>query len=93
MIYKKSKKVVAREIAGEIIIIPLTATNEENILFSVNEIGKVVYEKIDGKKSVDKIVAELSVEFKGDRKKIKKDVINFLRELEEHNIIEVVRKR
>jgi len=56
-IYARSQDLVEREIEGEIIIVPLTSGigDLEDELFSLNEVGRDIWARIDGKKLVSKI--------------------------------------
>lgn len=78
-----SEDVVAREIAGEILIIPLAAGigDAEDELFSLNETGKIIWERLDGEKNLGELVKDLSEEFEVSAKEIEEDVIGFVVEL------------
>jgi len=82
-IYVPSKDVVAREIEGELIIVPIVAGigDMEDELYTLNETGKAIWKRLDGKKSLRKIAEELSKEFESSSKEIEKDVIGFVNEL------------
>lgn len=82
-IYTLSDDVVAREIEGETIIVPLVSGigDMEDELFTLNETGRAIWEKLDGKKHLKKVVEDLSAEFEASPKKIEKDVIGFVEEL------------
>jgi len=82
-IYIPSKDVVAREIEGELIIVPIVAGigDMEDELYTLNETGKAIWKRLDGKKSLRKIVEEFSKEFESSSEKIEKDVIGFVNEL------------
>jgi len=86
-IYAKSKDLVEREIEGEIIIVPLTSGigDLEDELFSLNEVRRDVWARIDGKKPVSEIVKELEEIYETDREKLTSDVLGFLGELEKGN--------
>ena len=88
-IYAKSKDLVEREIEGEIIIVPLTSGigDLEDELFSLNEVGRDVWARIDGKRCVSEIVNELGEIYETDREKLISDVLGFLRELERRKLI------
>ncbi|MSR76711.1 MAG: PqqD family protein [Candidatus Omnitrophica bacterium] len=59
-LFKKSPDFVARKIAGEIVLIPLQRHLENvNSIYSLNEMGAVVWDAIDGKKKVSDIREEL----------------------------------
>lgn len=78
-----SEDVVSREIAGEILIVPLVAGmgDVEDELFSLNETGKIIWERLDGEKSLGELVKELSAEFEVSATEIEEDVIGFVTEL------------
>lgn len=90
--YAPSGDVVAREIEGEIIIVPLVAGvgDLEDELFTLNETGRAVWQKLDGRKTVRAVAAELAEEFEAPAGTIEQDVIGLLEELERRKI--VVRK-
>jgi len=81
--YARSEDVVAREIQGDFIIIPVTSgiADMEDELFSLNESGKAIWEKLDGKKLLKDIVKELTVEFEASDQQIEKDVVGITGEL------------
>ncbi len=81
--YAPSDDVVAREIEGELIIVPLVAGigDMEDELFTLNEIGKAIWDRLDGEKSLEVLVAELSAEYEGPEEDIERDVTGFVEEL------------
>ena len=82
-IYVPSEDVVAREIEGELIIIPLVAGigDMEDELFTLNETGKAIWSKLDGKRSLKKVIEELAREFEASPGKIQRDVVGVIKEL------------
>jgi len=88
-IYARSQDLVEREIEGELIIVPLTSGigDLEDELFSLNEIGRDVWTRIDGKKPVSQIVKELEKIYRAEREKIAADVLGFLAELRKRKLI------
>jgi hypothetical protein len=88
-VYKTSEEIVVREIEGELIIVPLTAGigDMEDELFTLNETGRAIWGKLDGKKSMVKIIEKLTEEFNAPSEDIKKDVLGFAQELLKRNII------
>ena len=88
-VYAKSKDVVAREIQGEFIIIPITARieNLEDTIYTLNETGKSVWDKMDGKRSLKQVIKDLSLDFTGSPKEIKKDVIGLTQALLKRRIL------
>jgi len=88
-IYAKSRDLVEREIEGEIIIVPLTSGigDLEDELFSLNQVGRDVWARIDGKRCVSEIVKELEKIYKVGRENLTTDVLGFLEELEKRKLI------
>ena len=82
-IYVPSEDVVAREIEGELIIVPLVSGigDIEDELFTLNETGRAIWNKLDGKRSLKKLVEELSEEFEAPAGEIGKDVVGIVEEL------------
>ena len=82
-VYKPSEDVVAREIQGEFIIIPIASGigDLEDEIFTLNETGRAIWEKLDGKKSLKEIAAALSQEFQAPLEGIEQDVSGLTEEL------------
>lgn len=82
-VYIPSENIVAREIEGEIIIIPLTSGvgDMEDELYTLNETGKAVWAKLNGKKTLQSISEELSSMFDAPADTIVKDVTGLVDEL------------
>ncbi len=88
-IYTISGDVVARNIQGEIIIIPITSGigDSEDEIFSLNKFGKAVWDKLDGKASLRQIATALALQFEGPAKEIEKDVLGLAEELFKRKMI------
>lgn len=73
--YVPSEDVVAREIEGERIIVPLAAGigDMEDELFTLNETGKAIWDRLDGK-SLKDVVEELCAKFEAPIGEIERDV-------------------
>jgi len=87
--YVPSEDIVAREIEGELIIVPLVAGigNIEDELFTLNETGRAVWDRLDGQKSLEEVVKDLSTEFEAPEGEIEKDVMGLTEELLKRRII------
>lgn len=84
-----SDDVVARVIEGEIIIVPLGAalSDTDNELFTLNEVGKAVWDRLDGKRSLADVAAELAGEFDAPAAKIQADVLGFAAKMTQLGIL------
>ena len=92
-LYMPSEDVVARDIEGELIIVPLVAGigDMEDELYTMNETGKAIWDRLDGKKKLKDVLGELSAEFEASASEIEKDLIGLVDELVQRKIlVEVV---
>ena len=82
-IYGPSDDVVAREIEGELILVPISSGigDLEDELYTLNDVGKAVWKKLDGKKNLESVTEELLEEYESDEGRIEEDVIGFVGEL------------
>jgi 5-methylthioribose kinase len=86
-VYVPSEDVVAREIEGEIIIVPLVAgiADVDDELYTLNETGQAVWKLLDGTKTLKQVEEDLSEEFEGQE--IVQDVLGFVGELVRRRIL------
>ena len=82
-IYAASSDVVVRKVAREIIIIPFASgvDDAENEPYFLNATGQVIWQRLDGRRSLKDIVTDLAAEFNAPVKVVKKDVIVFMETL------------
>ena len=81
--FAPSEEIVAREIVGELVIVPLTAEigDLEDALYSLNETGREIWDRLDGAKSLRDVAAELEQIYDGPKDEIERDVIGLVGEL------------
>jgi hypothetical protein len=89
MICTPSQDVVAREIAGELIIVPLASGigDMEDELYTLNETGKAIWGKLDGVRTLAQIAVELTDEYDVPTADIERDVIGLTTELARRKIL------
>ena len=84
-----SEDVVAREIEGEIIIVPLIAgigdTDDE--LYTLNETGQAIWQKLDGQRTLGEVAAALTQEFEVSQIDLEADILGFAGELARRGIL------
>jgi len=75
--------VVARNIEGELIIVPLTSGigDMEEEIYTLNDTGRAIWEKLDGQKNLREIVEALKTEFEAEPEEIEGDVLGLIGEL------------
>lgn len=88
-VYFPSEGIVAREIEGEVILVPLTAglADMEDDLYTLNETGRVIWKMLDGRNKAGDIVESLAKEYDAVAGEIEEDVIGLLSELLTRKII------
>lgn len=82
-IYGPSDDIVARDIEGEVIIVPLAAGigDMEDELYTLNETGREIWRRLDGKRTLREIARELLAEFEAPLDEIEQDVAGLVMEL------------
>jgi len=82
-VYVPSDDIVAREIEGELIIVPLVAGigDMEDELFSLNDTGKDVWRRLDGRTTLAAVANALAAEYSAQPDEIERDVIGLVGEL------------
>ena len=79
-----SPAVVYRRINGEYLLIPLTDNIADmDSLYRMNETGAFIWELIDGKRDIRDITSKIAEEFDVETDIAEKDLLDFLREIQE----------
>ena len=88
-VYAPSDEVVAREIEGELIIVPLVAGigDMEDELFTLNESGKAIWDLLDGKRDLSGVIGVLSENYESSPDEITQDVLGLVEELMKRRIL------
>lgn len=83
--YVPSEDVVYRDVEGELIIVPLTREvgegEERDAVFTLNETGRAIWDRLDGQRSLEDVVVDLAAEFDAPPGKIETDVLGLVGEL------------
>lgn len=86
----RSDQVVFRKIENEYILVPLLSTSADvESIYNLNEIGAVIWEQIDGKKSLRRIIEGLVAEYEVEQTDAERDVLDFIGELVDSQLIRV----
>ena len=83
VVYRQSDDLVAREIDGQLIIVPISAGigDLEDELYTLNDTARAVWAKLDGSRTVGSVVDELAREYSAPADEIDADVVGLLEEL------------
>lgn len=85
----QSKDVVSREIEGELIIVPIASGvgDLEDELYTLNETGRAIWQRLDGQRTLGEVAADIAEEFDSPIDVITRDVLGFAGELAQRNIL------
>jgi len=91
-ICKPSEDIVSREIEGELIIVPITSGigDMEDELYTLNETGRAIWDRLDGKTSLGDIAKALTEEYDAPHGDIGRDVQGIAAELFRRRIVVAV---
>jgi len=87
--YAPSAEVLAREIEGEIVIIPLTGGpgQDADDLFTLNTTGRAIWQLLDGQHTLRQVVEVLVDAFDAPKTVIEEDVLGLLGELTTRRLV------
>jgi len=87
-LYTKKNDFVARDIAGETIIVPIRGNvGDLDSVYTLNEIGSMIWQLIDGKKTVNEIAKAVCNAYVVTPQVAEKDTLEFLNSLEEAGLL------
>ena len=78
---------VLRTIAGDTIVVPTGTTLDLNMMITLNETGKFLWEKLEKGAEVEELVAALLAEYDVDEAKAKTHVAAFVEKLNGHGFL------
>jgi hypothetical protein len=84
-----SDDVVARDIEGEIVIVPLVSGigDLEDELYTLNETGRAIWRRLDGSLTLGQVASLMSAEYSSDLALIEQDVVGFVEELVQRRMV------
>ena len=84
-----SEDVVAREIEGDVIIVPLVSGigDEDDELYTLNPTGQAIWQKLDGQRTLKDVAALLMSEFNAPLAELENDVLGFASEMVRRKIL------
>jgi hypothetical protein len=86
--FAKKGEFVARVIGGETIIVPVRGqVGDLESVYNLNEVGSLIWERVDGKTPVSGIVEAVAREFEVTAEDAEKDTLEFLGGLESAGLI------
>lgn len=82
-VYAPSGDIVAREIEGELIIIPLAQEpgDEQEALYTLNETGRDIWKRLNGTATLQAVADALAAEYDAAPADITRDIVGLAEEL------------
>lgn len=81
-VYSKHPDYVQRNVAGECILVPIRRTlTEANSIYVLNETGAALWDRIDGQRSAQDIMADFCNEYEVGTDQLAKDFTSLLDDL------------
>ena len=89
--YQKDPSIVFREIAGEMILVPIRQNvGDLESIYTLNETAARIWELIDGQRSVREIGDQIVEEFEVSAEEAERDLLELLAQLESFGAVERV---
>ena len=89
--YQKDPSMVFREIAGEMILVPIRQNvGDLESIYTFNETAARIWELIDGQRSVREIRDRIVAEFEVEEEEAEQDLFELLTQLESFGAVERV---
>jgi hypothetical protein len=87
-IVSHSASIVTRKTGNEYILVPITNNIADmNSVYTLNDTGAFIWDQIDGEKTLEEIIAALTVEYDIDSTNAEKDVFTFIDNMSKYLII------
>ena len=89
--FVKGPDLVARQIAGETIIVPVTSNVAQiDSIYTLNEVGSLIWGMIDGRTTADQLANAICDTYEVTREEATKDLGEFLGALEAAGLIRLL---
>ncbi len=86
--FVKEKELVTRDVAGEKIIVPIKGhVGDLEGVYTLNELGAMIWQLINGQKTGRELAEAVRNEYDVEAAEAEKDVVDFLRSLEDAGLI------
>ena len=87
--YRRSEDVVAREIAGEMLLIPVKgdAVTDQRV-FSLNSVGRMLWACLEQPKTLNELVSSVVEQFDVESGQAQDDVDDFLNQLSIRHLVD-----
>lgn len=89
-VYVKRTSVVTREIAGQKMLVPVTAEmGDLETIYSMNAVASFIWDALDGRQTLGQVLEAVRDVFDISGERAEKDLLGFIAELEQSALITV----
>jgi hypothetical protein len=86
--YRREEHIVAREIAGETILVPIRGNLADmQRIFSLNPVAAYIWERLDGETHLEDISKGIVANFEVEKEEAEADIHEFITELQQADLI------
>jgi Coenzyme PQQ synthesis protein D (PqqD) len=86
--FQRIDEVVQREVAGEVFLVPIRGHLADlQELFVLNEVGRWLWDRLDGRTGLDDLAKAVTAEFEVDVKQARRDAELFILRLAEAGLV------
>lgn len=83
-----SPSIVSRKTDDEFVLVPVTDNIADmNSVFTLNETGSYIWEKLDGTRTIGDIIKDLTTEYDIDAETAEKDVFSFVADMGKYLVV------
>ncbi len=87
-VYRRTNDAVTRTIAGETLLVPIVGQLAHlQEIFALDEVAAFIWQQLDGHRCLEEILHHLIDEFEVERSRAEKDLLSFLDQLLEVQLI------
>jgi Coenzyme PQQ synthesis protein D (PqqD) len=92
-IYRRNDNFVFRQIEGETILVAIRGNvGDLDCIYSLNPVGALVWEHLDGSQDLDAIKNRITAEYDVDDNEAETDLLSFIDEMKTIAAVEAVRR-
>jgi hypothetical protein len=92
-IYRRNDNFVFRRIEGETILVPIRDNvGDLDCIYSLNAVGALVWEHLDGSHDLDAIKNRIAAEYDVSDNDVQADLLSFIHEMKTIAAVEAVRR-
>jgi hypothetical protein len=87
-VYERRDSLVTRDLAGEKVIVPVRGkVGDLSCIYTLNAVANEIWKLLDGKRTLNEIVSELSSEYEVEEATLTTDVLRVIDEMSQEDLV------